>query len=142
MKQANNLNRLAAFFFGCRIFDNVQSSVYSKNSFGSELNIANITFPLPSRKKKDMQDRNVHWVQSCPLTYRSTCPAERSRMWEDTDRGRPFLSQLSCGGGEPVATHSMLTELSRTVVSCCASSLSPSITGGTKIRKQVSEKTN
>lgn len=76
-------------------------------------------------------DRNVCQEQFCPLTYRSTCPAERSRMWEDTDRGRPFLSQLSCGGGDPVAAHSMLTELSRTLVSCSALSLLPSITGGT-----------
>lgn len=74
----------------------------------------------------------MRWEPFCPLTYRSTCPAERSRMWEDTDRGRPFLSQLSCGGGEPAATHSMLTELSRTVVSCSAASLLPSITGGTE----------
>ena len=66
-----------------------------------------------------------------PLTYRSTCPAERSRMWEDTGRGRPFLSQLSCGGGEPVATHSMLTELSRTVINSSTVSPLPSITGGT-----------
>lgn len=66
-----------------------------------------------------------------PLTYRSTCPAERSRMWEDTGRGRPFLSQLSCGGGEPVATHSMLTELSRTVINFSTVSPLPSITGGT-----------
>lgn len=71
-------------------------------------------------------------LEPCPLTYRSTCPAERSRMWEDTGRGRPFLSQLSCGGGEPVATHSMLTELSRTVVNFSTVSLLPSITGGTE----------
>ncbi len=70
-------------------------------------------------------------LEPCPLTYRSTCPAERSRMWEDTGRGRPFLSQLSWGGGEPAATHSMLTELSRTVVNCSTVSLLPSITGGT-----------
>lgn len=74
----------------------------------------------------------MRWEQFCPLTYRSTCPAERSRMWEDTDRGRPFRSQLSCGGGDPVATHSMLTELSRTVVSCSGVSLLPSIKGGTE----------
>lgn len=67
-----------------------------------------------------------------PLTYRSTCPAERSRMWEDTGRGRPFLSQLSWGGGEPVATHAMLIELSWTVVSSSTVSLLPSITGGTE----------
>lgn len=71
-------------------------------------------------------------LEPCPLTYRSTCPAERSRMWEDTGRGRPFLSQLSWGGGEPVATHSMLTELSRTVVNCSTVSLLLSITGGTE----------
>ena len=52
-------------------------------------------------------------------------------MCEDTGRGRPFLSQLSCGGGEPAATHSIFTELSRTVVSCSTVSLLPSITGGT-----------
>lgn len=81
------------------------------------------------------------WHQFCPLTYRSTCPAERSRMWEDTDRGRPFLSQLSCGGGDPLATHSMLTELSSTVVSCSVVSLLPSITGGTeKVAKWQIEK--
>lgn len=80
-----------------------------------------------------MQQRVLQTVlEPCPLTYRSTCPAERSRMWEDTGRGRPFLSQLSCGGGEPVATHSMLTELSRTVVNFSTVSLLPSITGGTE----------
>lgn len=53
-------------------------------------------------------------------------------MWEETGSGRPFLSQLSCGGGEPVATHSMLMELSRTVVNSSNTfSLLPFITGGT-----------
>lgn len=57
-------------------------------------------------------------------------------MWEDTGRGRPLLSQLSCGGGEPVATHSNLTESSRTEVNCSTLSLLPSITGGTKKKSE------
>lgn len=97
----------------------------------------NFILSLPSHKMhKNLFLLQQHVLQTvlepCPLTYRSTCPAERSRMWEDTGRGRPFLSQLSCGGGEPVATHSMLTELSRTVVNCSTVSLLPSITGGTE----------
>lgn len=67
----------------------------------------------------------------CPLTYRSTWPAERSRMWEEIGRGKPFLSQFSCGRGEPVTTHCILTELSRTAVRRSMASLLPSITGGT-----------
>lgn len=75
--------------------------------------------------------RKMLFKQPRPLTYRSTWPADRSRMCEDTGRGRPFLSQLSWGGGEPVATHSMLTELSRTVINSSTVSLLPSMRGGT-----------
>lgn len=53
-------------------------------------------------------------------------------MWEDSGSGRPFRSQLSCGGGEPVATHSMLTEAPRMVLSSSTASLLPFITGGTE----------
>lgn len=61
-------------------------------------------------------------------------------MWEERGRGRPFRSQLSCGGGEPVATHSMLTEASRTVVSSSTVSLLPFITGGTEKYEREQEK--
>ncbi|TNN23061.1 hypothetical protein EYF80_066822 [Liparis tanakae] len=55
-------------------------------------------------------------------------------MWADSGSGRPFLSQLSWGGGEPAATHSMLTEPSRTVVS---RSPPPPITGGAAGNKRI-----
>lgn len=58
-------------------------------------------------------------------------PAERSLICEETERGRPFFSQWSCGGGVPVAAHSIFREVSKRAVSSSASSLLLAIVGGT-----------
>lgn len=70
--------------------------------------------------------------QLSPGTYRSSRPAERRCTWEESGSGRPFHSQWTCGSGEPVATHSMLTDESATVLSSSAASPLPFMTGGTE----------
>jgi hypothetical protein len=65
-----------------------------------------------------------------------TCPADSNRMWEERGRGRPFFSQFICGGGVPVALHSIFTEASTKIVSFSVASLLPLILGGTVREKE------
>lgn len=59
-----------------------------------------------------------------------TCPADSNRIWEERGRGSPFFNQFICGGGIPVALHSMFIEVSAKAISFSASSLLPLILGG------------
>ena len=60
-----------------------------------------------------------------------TCPPDSNRIWEERGRGSPFFSQFICGGGIPVALHSIFIEVSTKAINFSASSLLPLIAGGT-----------
>lgn len=61
----------------------------------------------------------------------TTCPPDSNRTWEERGRGSPFFSQFICGGGIPVALHSIFIEVSTKAISFSAASLLPLIAGGT-----------
>lgn len=104
------------------------------NCKGLEKNISSTLF----KWRKSLQSQLLHLFRKSDTIKADliTCPAASNRIWEERGRGSPFFSQFICGGGVPVALHSIFIEVSTKVISFSASSLLPLIVGVTVSRRK------